>query len=154
MPKRKLAHSMGEIRALDLPGMSLIGIQGEKGNKIAFIEYGSVFAEGNAEELTKRWNSWEAGGALDNLIKSSRALLDNHELTIEVLLSMLFALRAKVKDDSAALDNHKSLIIEAVSSMLEESRSNAKHTPKSGTDEDPSDAQVQADFARERLEER
>jgi len=37
---------------------------------------------------------------------------------------------------------------------LEESRSNANDTPKSGTDEDPSDAQVQADFARERLEDR
>ena len=37
---------------------------------------------------------------------------------------------------------------------LEESRSNAKSTPKSGAEEDPSDAQVQADFVRERLEDR
>ena len=124
MPK-KLAHSMGEINAIDLPGRSMIGIQGEKGSRVAFIEYDYAFAEGNAEELMRRWNSWEVGGAFDELIKSSQALLDNHRL-----------------------------LTEAAFSMLQESRSKAESTPKSSAEKDPSDAQVQADFARERLEDR
>ena len=125
MSKNKQPHSRGEIRALDVPGRSIIGLQGEKGNKVAFLEYDYAFAEGNAEELMKRWNSWEVGGVFDELIKSSQALLDNHKL-----------------------------MTEAAFQMLQESRSNTKSTPKSGAEEDPSDAQAQADFARERLEDR
>ena len=118
-------HSMGEIIAMDLPGRSMIGLQGEKGNRVAFIEYDYAFAEGNAEELMKRWNSWEVGGVFDELLKSSQALLDNHKL-----------------------------ITEAAFRMLQESRRKAEFTPKSDVGKDPSDAQVQADFVRERLEDR
>jgi len=104
VPKRKLAHSMGEINAIDLPGRSMIGIQGEKGNKVAFIEYDYALAEGNAEELMRRWNSWEVGGAFDELIKSSQALLDNHRLLTDAAFLMLqeSRLRAELPPKSSA----------------------------------------------------
>ena len=86
---RKAPHSMGEVRAIDLPGRGMFGIQGEKGNKVAFIEYDYSLAEGNAEELELRWNSWEVGGAFDELIKSSQALLDKHRVLTDAAFKLL-----------------------------------------------------------------
>ena len=106
---RKSPHSMGEVRAIDLPGKAMFGIQGEKGNKVAFIEYGYALAEGNAEELMRRWNSWEVGGAFDELIKSSQALLDKHRL-----------------------------LADAASKLLQESRRRAAFPPKSRADKEDS----------------
>ena len=86
---RKSPHSMGEVRAIDLPGKGMFGIQGEKGNRVAFIEYDYALAEGNAEELELRWNSWEVGGAFDSLIKSSQALLATHRLLVDEALKLV-----------------------------------------------------------------
>ena len=76
-PKEIPTHISGKLHLMPLNaphGTGIIGIQADSGSKVAYIPEEYRHAEGNAEELVRKWNSWEKEGLVETLIRQLEAV--------------------------------------------------------------------------------
>ncbi|MAH48026.1 hypothetical protein CMI37_19545 [Candidatus Pacearchaeota archaeon] len=96
-------HITGKILAIDLPSNGMIGLQSATaGKKVAYIPNDFTCAEGNAEAMVMRWNSWEHDGLVQRLLEALEDLppMPNVLATMPVIVEAREALdesRAKGK---------------------------------------------------------